>query len=88
MGAIQSYVLENEIPPGGVVDLPVEMFAPMQAGFYQGNWMMQSSEGLLFGLGPNGDAPFWARIEVVEQTTATPEPSMTPDATATFTPTP
>ncbi len=84
MGAIQSHFLSGEVLPGAVVELSVEMFAPMDMGFYQSNWMLMAPDGELFGLGPNGDAPFWARIQVMEKNTDTP----TPTATATETPTP
>ena len=84
MGAIQSHFLSGEVLPGAVVELSVEMFAPMDMGFYQSNWMLMAPDGELFGLGPNGDAPFWARIQVMEKYTDTP----TPTATATETPTP
>lgn len=86
MGAIQSQFLNAEVLPGGQVELSVEMFAPLETGFYQSNWMLMAPGGELFGLGPNGDAPFWARIQVMEKYTDTPAP--TPTATETPTPTP
>lgn len=86
MGAIQSQFLPAEILPGAVVELSVEMFAPFEPGFYQSNWMLMAPGGELFGLGPNGDAPFWARIQVVERYTETPTP--TPTETETPSPTP
>lgn len=64
------------------VDISVEMYAPLTPGVYQTNWILVSPEGELFGLGPAGDAPFWARIEVVAVETPTIEP------TSTVTPTP
>jgi hypothetical protein len=86
MGAIQSQFLPAEILPGAVVELSVEMFAPFEPGFYQSNWMLMAPGGELFGRGPNGDAPFWARIQVVERYTETPTP--TPTETETPSPTP
>ena len=86
MGAIQSQLLTVEVLPGAQVELSVEMFAPLETGFYQSNWMLLAPGGELFGLGPNGDAPFWARIQVMEKYTDTPAP--TPTATETPTPTP
>jgi len=40
---------------------------------------------VLFGIGPNGDAPFWVRILVVQTETSTPTatPTFTPTITAT-----
>jgi hypothetical protein len=81
LNATQVNYLPAEVPPGGVIDLTVELEAPQDSGVYQSNWMLSDADGELFGLGPNGDAPFWARIEVVSMVTDTPKP--TPTATAT-----
>jgi hypothetical protein len=43
--------------------------------------MLSDPEGNLFGIGPNGDAPFWVRIEVSEDVTSTP--TLTPTVTTT-----
>lgn len=86
MGAMQSQFLPAEVLPGAVVELSVEMYAPFETGFYQSNWMLMAPGGELFGLGPNGDAPFWARIQVVQKNTDTPTP--TPTITETPSPTP
>lgn len=86
MSAIQTHQLQSEVLPGEVVELSVEMVAPFEPGFYQSNWMLQSPEGELFGLGPNGDAPFWVRIEVID--TSTPTIQFTHTQTVTVTPTP
>ena len=32
------------------------MIAPAAAGTYQSNWKLQNADGLLFGLGPSGQA--------------------------------
>ncbi len=82
LGAEQINTLPGEVPPGMVVDISIDMEAPLKAGVYQSNWMLSDDEGNLFGLGPNGDAPFWVRIEVVQVVTDTPQPT----ATATSTP--
>lgn len=42
-----------------------------------------SASGDLFGIGPNADAPFWVRIQVVAVTT--PVPSLTPTSLPTTT---
>lgn len=83
------------VPPGSEIEIAVEMVAPLTPGTYQGNWKLSNAEGALFGIGPNGDAPFWVRI-IVSATlpgtpTATPtltlapvvSPSPTPSPTAT-----
>jgi hypothetical protein len=43
--------------------------------------MLANPDGVFFGIGPNGDAPFWVQIEVIPAITETPQP--TPTVTAT-----
>ena len=82
------------VPPGSEVEIAVEMIAPLTPGTYQGNWKLSNADGGLFGIGPNGDAPFWVRIIVSETLPGTPtatptqtlvptSPSPTPSPTAT-----
>ncbi len=71
MEAMQSQLLQDEVLSGESVELSVIFTAPMEPGVYQSNWMLQSPDGELFGLGPNNDAPFWVAIEVVEKPTPT-----------------
>lgn len=44
-------------PPGATLDLSLAIVAPLVPGTYRGEWMLQSAEGQLFGIGPNGDQP-------------------------------
>jgi len=78
LGATYEHFLPGEVLPGQAVDLSVEFTAPLQLGIYRGNWMLQTPDGSLFGLGMNADTPFYVSIVVVEQPTATPTPSPTP----------
>ena len=82
LNAIQTHHLLAEVDPGEMVDITVEMEAPSKPGIYQSNWMLSDPDGELFGIGPNGDAPFWVIIEVVDASVNTPT------TTATVTPTP
>ena len=92
MGAQQTHYLNAEVLPGQSIDVSVEFIAPFESGTYQSNWMLQSQAGEFFGLGPNGDAPFWVRIQVVgpptSTQTTTPTPTESETVTPTFTPTP
>jgi hypothetical protein len=56
------------------------MVAPKTPGTYQSNWKIRNPKGDLLGIGPNGSAPFWVRIEVFGSSTTTPaaQPSITP----------
>lgn len=81
LNAFQTQALTGEVQPGQAIDITVDMQAPTAPGVYQSNWMLSDPEGNLFGIGPNGDAPFWARIEVSENVTGTP--TLTPTVTTT-----
>ena len=80
MGSARILYVDAPVPPGASVDLSVEMIAPQRNGSYQSNWKMRDAEGVLFGLGPQGDAPFWARITVFDGSTPTinAAPTQTP----------
>jgi len=81
LNAYQSHNLMQEVQPGDMIDVTVEMEAPQAAGVYQSNWMLSNAEGEIFGIGPNGDAPFYVLIEVASPATETPQPSLTPTPT-------
>jgi len=88
MGAPASVPLPGDVAPGQSVDIAVDMIAPSRPGKYQGNWKLRNASNVLFGIGPNGSAPFWVRIVVVQPPTATPTSTSTlPSPTATTTPT-
>jgi hypothetical protein len=77
MDAIHNHSLPTEVEPGEMIDITVDMKAPASTGFYQGNWMLLDPQGELFGIGPNGDAPFWVQIEVALSITNTLQPTPT-----------
>jgi len=85
LGDVINVPLGREVAPGENVDISVDMLAPTTAGTYQSNWKLRNEGGVLFGIGPNGDAPFWVRIIVVQTGTNTPTataiPTLTPSAT-------
>ncbi len=78
LGATYEHFLPGEVLPGQAIDLSLEFTAPLPLGSYRSNWMLQAPDGSLFGLGMNADTPFYVSIVVVEQPTATPEPSPIP----------
>ncbi len=81
-GSTLAQSFSGEVPSGQTVDLTVDLVAPESPGTHQTNWKLRAPDGSLFGLGPAGDAPFWARIEVV----AVQEPNLAPALTPTLTP--
>jgi len=82
-GAATVNYLPAEVNPGQIVDITIDMIAPSQAGSFQSNWKMADDNGQSFGIGPNGDAPIWVRIQIIEPQTATPEPTLTPSPSPT-----
>lgn len=93
MGAPASVPLANEVAPGQSVDISVDMVAPKTPGIYQGNWKLRTDSGAWFGIGPQGNAPFWVRIEVIAVPTETaftptPEGTLAPTITVGVTTTP
>jgi hypothetical protein len=91
MGAPESVPLQANVLPAQSVEISIEMIAPTSPGTYQGNWKLSNPSGELFGIGPNGDLPFWVRIIVPENptktATVTPGTTATQGATATYNPT-
>lgn len=81
LNAYQTHALADEVAPGQAIDVTVDMVAPTKTGVYQSNWMLSDPDGNLFGIGPNGDAPFWVRIEVSDAVTSTP--TLSPTTTVT-----
>jgi len=94
LGDTLSIPLSGRVGPSESVEISVDMVAPTTPETYQSNWKLSNASGALFGIGPNGDSPFWVRIVVVNASTATITPSPqasrtpTPGGTATEAPTP
>lgn len=97
MSAPEAIPLRQAVAPGETIEIAVDMVAPQTPGLHQGNWKLRNAAGQLFGIGPNGDAPFWVRIIVLvpytdtptitSTFTATPSPTQTSSATPTASPT-
>jgi hypothetical protein len=87
-GDTLSVPLSGNVPPNGVVEVSVDMVAPEKPGTYRSNWKLADTSGTLFGIGPNGDLPFWVQIVVVENEGATPSETTTSTPNITITPTP
>lgn len=63
------------IPPGGSVEVSVQLKAPHAKGTYQGNYLIQAPGGVLFGFGPGANEWFWVQIKVPAPT-AVPLPDL------------
>lgn len=71
MGVINTQPLNQTVAPQQAVDITVDMVAPRRSGTFRSNWKMRNAKGELFGIGPNGDSPFWVRLEVVDDSQPT-----------------
>ena len=64
MGSTASVAMPSNVPPGGSVDLSVNMTAPNAAGHYIGYWKFKNAAGTLFGIGVNANKSWWVEINV------------------------
>lgn len=71
IGLQPSEKLKQAVKPGDEIEVIVEMVSPATPGYYQSNWKLQNPQGDLFGIGPEGQSPFWVRIQVLPQPTNT-----------------
>lgn len=82
------FFLEEEVPPGGTLDISITMIAPLTGGTYEGYWMLQNPDGLVFGIGEQANQAVLVSIVVIEPTVApTSTPTLTPAPTNTTAPT-
>jgi hypothetical protein len=65
MGGPAAQALVAATPPGGTVDISVNLTAPGSAGTYKGFWKLRDQNGGVFGL---GNGPFWVEIISVPPT--------------------
>lgn len=79
MGAEEEQkLIKNQIPPGGIFDVSVELVAPLETGNYRGYWMVRNIHGVDIGIA--GNEAFYVEINVIPSTTITVTPSQTPDS--------
>ncbi len=64
MGGPDAQPLGQRVKPGALVDVSVKLTAPTQPGEYTSEWMLETPEGERFGLGDDGQTPFWVKIVV------------------------
>lgn len=64
-GPTSQYLTSQPVLSGEVVDVSVDLVAPMEIGAYQGNWKLRNVKGEGFGIGDDEKA-FWVMINVVE----------------------
>lgn len=83
MGAPDVIPMPKEVRPGETVDITVKLTAPSAPGTYQTYFRLRNAGGQFFRLDGSGD--LWLKIIVGNQSTATIQPTNTPDPNATAT---
>ena len=63
MGGGYQYNLPEVVAPGGTLNLPLVLTAPLDEGEYTGKWVLQTPKGVNFGVGQYSQA-FWVKIVV------------------------
>ncbi len=67
MAGPPSAPLPSTVPPGGTVDVEISLTAPGSDGTHRGDWKLRSPDGVPFGLGGDGETPFFVQIVVGAQ---------------------
>jgi uncharacterized repeat protein (TIGR01451 family) len=63
--AYSMYNLPTSVPPGGTIDLSVNLTAPITPGNFVGYWQLRNASGIDFGVGATYTSPFTVNINVV-----------------------
>jgi hypothetical protein len=64
MQGISPKPLGAEVKPGDTIDVSIDLVAPKVPDYYQGNWMLQDTEGNTFSCGGGTRDYFWVAIMV------------------------
>jgi Ig-like domain from next to BRCA1 gene len=83
MGAAASAPFPQNVAIGQTVNISINMKAPSAAGSYRGYWMFKNASGALFGIGTQGNKPWWVDIRVAGPTVTPGGPTQTPTPTVT-----
>ena len=85
MGAPATSAFSQSVAVGQTFDFSVNMTAPTNGGSYRGYWMFKNASGTLFGIGTQGNKPWWVDIKVSGPTATPGGPTKTPTPTSTGT---
>ena len=84
MGAPEINTLPASVPPGGMIDLSLNLIAPSTPASYLSSWILKSDKRVAFGTGTAYDKPIYAAIKVAGTpvATVTLPPISAPSATS------
>jgi Ig-like domain from next to BRCA1 gene len=54
----------TSVAPGEIIQVSVDLQAPLSGDSARGYWMLRNASGVLFGLGSKGDQTFWVQIKL------------------------
>ena len=54
----------TSVAPGEIIQVSVDLQAPLAGDAAKGEWMLRNASGVFFGLGPKGDQTFWVQIKL------------------------
>ncbi|MCJ7532244.1 MAG: NBR1-Ig-like domain-containing protein [Anaerolineales bacterium] len=57
--------LKSSVPPGGEVEVSVQLTAPKAPGTYRSEWLLHNAADKPFGWGQTANEPFWVEIITV-----------------------
>ena len=80
MGAVSSAAFPQKVAKGQTVDISINMTAPSAAGSHRSYWIFKNANGSLFGIGPQGNSPWWVDIKVGSASTTLVAYDFTADA--------
>jgi len=67
-GAATTMLMQDgEVKPGETVFASINLRAPGEIGEFESYWNLRAGNGGVFGTGPNGAAPFFAKFRVAEE---------------------
>ena len=69
-----------DVAPGTLINVSVDLVAPVEPGEYRGDFKFKDASGKVFGINPNAAGSIYVKISVVA---ATPTPTTAPTATPT-----
>ena len=87
MGGAPSVALPEQVAPGQILDVSVDLVAPAANGEYQGFWKLQEPNGSVFGVGPAATGNLWVLIRVTGEPIPTASASPPAPGTGTTRPT-
>ena len=74
MGGPSELALPGSVAPNSLLDLSINLTAPVPPGTYRGYWQLKNASGVSFGIGATADHPIWVDIVTRPGSAVTPMP--------------